>query len=79
MCFNIAKQIGGMAAILCGKVDAIILTGGIAYNEYVNVRVKEACEFIAPVHVYPGENELEALAANALMVLKGELDPKVYC
>lgn len=79
MCFNIAKQIGGMAAILCGKVDAIILTGGIAYNEYVNVRVKEACEFIAPVHVYPGENELEALASNALMVLKGELDPKVYC
>ena len=79
MCFNIAKQIGGMAAILCGKVDAIILTGGIAYNEYVNVRVKEACEFIAPVHVYPGENELEALAANALMVLKGELEPKTYC
>uniref|UniRef100_UPI004055A8BC butyrate kinase n=1 Tax=Alistipes sp. TaxID=1872444 RepID=UPI004055A8BC len=79
MCFNIAKSIGGMAAILCGKVDAIILTGGIAYNDYVNVRVKEACEFIAPVHIYPGENELEALASNALMVLTGEITPKNYC
>lgn len=78
MCFNIAKQIGGMATILCGKVDAIILTGGIAYNDYVNVRVKEACEFIAPVHIYPGENELEALASNALMVLRGEIEPKAY-
>lgn len=78
MCFNIAKQIGGMATILCGKVDAIILTGGIAYNDYVNVRIKEACEFIAPVHIYPGENELEALASNALMVLRGEVTPKEY-
>lgn len=78
MCFAIAKNIGGMATILCGKVDAIILTGGIAYNDYVNVRVKEACEFIAPVHIYPGENELSALSMNALMVLKGEIDPKIY-
>ena len=78
MCFSIAKNIGGMATILCGKVDAIILTGGIAYNDYVNVRVKEACEFIAPVHIYPGENELEALSMNALMVLRGEIDPKIY-
>lgn len=78
MCFAIAKNIGGMATILCGKVDAIILTGGVAYNDYVNVRVKEACEFIAPVHIYPGENELSALSMNALMVLKGELEPKTY-
>ena len=78
MCFSIAKNIGGMATILCGKVDAIILTGGIAYNDYVNVRVKEACAFIAPVHIYPGETELEALSMNALMVLRGEIDPKIY-
>lgn len=78
MCFAIAKNIGGMATILCGKVDAIILTGGVAYNDYVNVRVKEACEFIAPVHIYPGENELSALSMNALLVLKGELEPKTY-
>lgn len=78
MCFNIAKQIGGMAAILCGRVDAILLTGGIAYSDYVTVRVKEACEFIAPVHIFPGENELEALAMNALLVLRQEVAPKVY-
>ena len=77
MC-NIAKQIGAMAAALSGRVDGILLTGGIAYNEPVTDYLRDRCGFIAPVTVYPGENELEALVANALVVLRGSVEPKVY-
>lgn len=78
MCYNISKQIGAMAGALSGKVQAILLTGGIAYNEPVTDYLRDRCGFIAPVTVYPGENELEALVANALVVLRGSVEPKVY-
>ena len=78
MIYTIAKAVGSAAVVLHGKVDAILITGGIAYNDYVVSRLKEYISFLAPVHVYPGEDELEALATNALEVLKGELVAKDY-
>lgn len=78
MCYNISKQIGAMAAAMAGRVDAIILTGGIAHNEFVVKYIEQNCSFIAPVAVYPGENELESLVTNALVVLRGVITPKVY-
>lgn len=78
LCYNVSKQIGAMATVLIGRIDAIILTGGIAYNKPVVDAIKEQCAFLAPITVYPGENELEALATNALVVLKGLITPKVY-
>lgn len=78
LCYNVSKQIGAMAAALAGRVDGIILTGGIAYNEPDVNYIREHCAFIAPVTVYPGENELESLVANALVVLRGTIEPKVY-
>ena len=78
MCYNIAKQICAMAAPLSGRVDAIVLTGGIAFNEPVVAYIREHCSFLAPVTVYPGENELESLALNALVVLRGQVAPKCY-
>ncbi|MDW8800113.1 butyrate kinase [Clostridium sp. A1-XYC3] len=70
--FQIAKEIGKCAAVLSGKVDAIVLTGGIAYSKAVTEALKEMTSFIAPVVIYPGEDELLALAEGALRVLKGE-------
>ena len=67
-----------MAAALSGSVQAIVLTGGIAYNEPVVEYICERCSFFAPIAVYPGENELEALVTNALVVLRGVITPKVY-
>lgn len=78
MCYNVSKQIGAMAGALSGKVGAILLTGGIAYNAPIVEYIREHCGFIAPVEVYPGENELEALVMNALVVLRGTITPKVY-
>lgn len=78
MCYNIVKQIGAMAAALAGKVDGILLTGGIAYSEPIVAYIRERCAFIAPVTVYPGENELESLMINALVVLRGIVAPKEY-
>ncbi len=78
MCYNIAKQICAMAAPLSGQVDAIVLTGGIAFNEPVVEYIRTHCSFLAPVAVYPGENELESLALNALVVLRGIVEPKTY-
>jgi len=78
MSYNIAKEIGQMAVALCGEVDAVLLTGGIAHCRLVTDEIERLCRFIAPIRVYPGENELEALAANALAVLKGEREVRVY-
>ena len=72
MIYQIAKQIGAMAAVLKGKVDAIILTGGIARDNKLVETLKESIEFVATVTAIPGEFEMEALAAGALRVLKGE-------
>ena len=78
MIYQVAKSVGAAAVVLYGKVDAILLTGGIAHSEYVISRLKERVSFLAPVHVYPGEDELEALAVNVLGALRGELPIQVY-
>jgi len=78
MSYNIAKNIGQMATVLKGKVDGIILTGGIAHNSYLVEYVKEMVGFIAPVALYPGEDEMQALALNGLMVLRGDVLPHEY-
>lgn len=69
---QVAKDIGSMACVLSGKVDQILITGGIAYNKYVTDRLTEKAGFIAPISVYPGEDELLALAQGALRVINGE-------
>ncbi|MFC2115730.1 butyrate kinase [Bacteroidota bacterium] len=78
MSYQVAKEIGAMATVLHGDVDGIILTGGIANNPMVVEYVKKMVSFIAPVIIYPGEDEMHALAMNGLRVLKGELIPKDY-
>jgi len=78
MAYQVGKSIGAMAAVLKGKVDGILLTGGIAHNPVLVSYVKEMVSFIAPVKVYPGEDEMKALAMNGYMVLRGEIQPKVY-
>ena len=76
--YQIAKEIGLEAAVLSGKVDAILLTGGIAYNKGITGKIAERVSFIAPVVVYPGEDELLALTQGALRVLKGEEKAQEY-
>ncbi|MBQ9942258.1 MAG: butyrate kinase, partial [Christensenellaceae bacterium] len=76
--YQIAKEIGAMAAVLSGKVDQIILTGGIAYGKETVAALREKVEWIAPITVYPGEDELLALTQGALRVLTGEEEAKVY-
>ena len=78
MCYNVGKCIGSMAAVLHGDVDAIILTGGIAHDQKVCDYIRMMTENIAPVEVFPGENEMEALATNALRVLRGEEQGAIY-
>ena len=78
MCYQIAKEIGAYATVLKGNVDAIVLTGGLAYNKLTVELIKERVSFISKVLVYPGEDEMEALAEGALRVLNGEEKAKVY-
>ena len=75
---QVSKDIGAQAAVLRGKVDQIILTGGIAYGKYVTEEIIDRVKFIAPVTVYAGEDELLALAQGALRVLNGEEEAKEY-
>lgn len=76
--YQVAKNIGAYAAVLCGDIDAILLTGGIARDEQMVSQLKKRVGFIAPIAVYPGEFELEALASGALRVLRGEERAKEY-
>lgn len=76
--YQVAKDIGSMACVLEGKVDQIIVTGGIAYGEDVIANLKEKAGWIAPFTVYPGEDELLALAQGALRVMNGEEKAMVY-
>ena len=76
--YQTAKGIAELSSVVCGKVDAIILTGGIAYSKRMVDWISERVSFIAPIQVMPGENEMEALAFGALRVLKGEEEAKVY-
>lgn len=78
MIYQIAKSVGALAPVLYGKIDAILVTGGVAYSDYVISRLKSRVEFLAPVHVYPGEDELKALALNALGALRGELQVQTF-
>lgn len=78
MAYQVSKSIGSMCPVLKGKVDAILLTGGIAHSKYFVNKIIERVFRIAPVHVYPGEDEMRALAMNGLMVLKGEVQVKIY-
>ena len=78
MCYQIAKEIGAMATVLKGQVEAIIVTGGVAFNEEVIDEIGKRVNFIAKIISYPGEFEMEALAYSALRVLKGEEVEKIY-
>lgn len=78
MAYQVSKWIGEMAVVLDGKVDAILLTGGVANNKYLTSYIQRKTKFIAPVYVYPGEDELDALAKNALRVARNETRAKTY-
>ncbi|MEA3423342.1 MAG: butyrate kinase [Bacillota bacterium] len=78
MAYQVAKGIGELATVADGKIDHIILTGGIAYSEIFTSWIKKRVEFIAPVIIVAGENELESLAQGALRVLTGEEKANIY-
>jgi butyrate kinase len=71
MAYQIAKDIGAMSTVLRGRIDAIVLTGGLANSSRLTAWISERIGFIAPVKVFPGENEMHALARGALRVLSG--------
>lgn len=78
MLYTIAKQVGAMYVTLLGKCDAIILTGGIVHSDYCAAELKRQIEYLAPIVLMPGEDELGSLAFNALGALRGELPLQVY-
>ncbi|RKX18439.1 MAG: butyrate kinase, partial [Candidatus Zixiibacteriota bacterium] len=78
MAYQVAKEIGAMCPVLKGNVDAILITGGIAHSKmFVNLLMERVYR-IAPIHVYPGEDEMRALALNGLRVVMGEVEVKEY-
>lgn len=78
MAYQVAKSIGELSTVLKGNVDAIVITGGIAYSGLITSWIKERVDFIGPVEIVPGENEMEALTLGALRVLKGEEEAARY-
>jgi len=78
MCYQVAKEIGAMAAALAGDVDRVVITGGMARSRYLVERIAARVSFIAGVEVDPGEDELSAMAGGALRVLRGEEEPRQY-
>lgn len=78
MAYATAKEIGAMAAALCGRIDAILLTGGLAYSKHFTEEITRQIGFLAPCHTYPGEDEMHALAANAHAVLTGRDTAREY-
>ena len=78
MAYQVSKEIGASASVLKGKVDAILLTGGIAYSKLFTSMIEERVNFIAEVKIYPGEDEMIALAQGGLRVLNKDEDAKVY-
>lgn len=78
MIYQIGKEAGAMAAVLQGKVDAVLLTGGMAYSERAVSLLRASIEWIAPIRVYPGEDELQALAEGVFRVLNGEEQAKSF-
>jgi len=78
MIYQISKEIAALSTAVCGKVDAILLTGGIARSNYITDEITKRVSFITKVNKYPGEDELAALAQGALRVLRGEETAKEY-
>jgi len=78
MAYQVAKYIGEMFTVLKGDVNAILITGGIAYNKLFVSWIQERVYRLAPVHIFPGEDEMRALAMNGFLVIKGEITPKEY-
>ena len=78
MIYQICKSIGAMSAVLRGKVDAILLTGGLMRFDDITEGIRERCSWIAPIVVYPGEMEQEAMAFPVLKVLRGQAEAKTY-
>ena len=78
MAYQVAKEVGALAAVVCGKVDAIVLSGGMARAEFFVKLIEQRVRFIAPIQVYPGEDEMTALAEGVYRVLEGEEEAKEY-
>jgi len=78
MIYQICKGIGEMATVLCGKVDAIVLTGGLMRFQDIADGIRERCGWIAPIHIYPGELEQDTMALSVLKVLRGEAEAMTY-
>lgn len=74
MCYQIAKEIGAMATVLEGDIDGIVLTGGMANSELLTSKIQQRVRFLSKIYLYPGENEMKALALGALRGLKHECD-----
>ncbi len=78
MCYQVAKEIGACATVMNGKVDLIFMSGGLVYNEMIVKSISDRVEFIAPIELFPGEKEMEALCQGGVRVLKGLEEAKVY-
>ena len=78
MIYQIAKAIGSMAAVLEGKAEAILLTGGLVRFDDIVEGIRKRCSWIAPIHVFPGEVEQEEMASEVLKVLRGEKTARLY-
>ena len=78
MAYQVAKEIGAMSTVLQGKVDAILLTGGFAHSKLLMHWIEENVHFLAPVYIYPGEDEMLSMAQGAIRVLEGEEEVQVY-
>ena len=78
MAYQVAKDIGAMSVVLRGEVDGILITGGIAHSKWFANKIIERVYKIGPVHVYPGEDEMKALAMNGMRIVKGETEAKIY-
>ena len=78
MIYQICKEIGAMSAVLCGKVDGILLTGGLVRFVDIVDGIRSCCGWIAPITIYPGEMEQEEMAGAVLRVLRGEDEAHVY-
>lgn len=78
MTYQIAKEIGAASTVVEGKVDAILLTGGLAYDKLFVEKISSRVKHLGPIHTFPGEDEMNALAFNVLLMLKGEIPLKEY-
>jgi len=78
MAYQVAKEVGSMGAVLTYQIDGILITGGIAHDKYFVNQITSYIHRLAPVHIYPGEDEMLALAMNGIRVLKGETEARIY-